>query len=219
MNEGIMALLVQWTLLICAWMGLFDSAIQKSGFSRAKLLATLTAFLCCSFANWELYFMPLAVNVSGVILPFLLAGWMYVRLTVSNKEYILAAGILCACVILFMRKLLFWDPILLVVEEILLVPLLCIILINLIARNFMHQLFVLLLALPLSDLLYVGSNVALIPQVESSVAGSLEAQDIFWVSIGVWVIAKAVWEASKVTGKITMKPLQTLRKSKTKNRI
>lgn len=216
MNDGIIAMIVQWILLICLWMGLFDRQMNRLGLSNSTALAGLTAFLVCSFTDWKFYFLPVYVNVSGGILPFLLSGWFWMKLPAKGKEYTLAASVLMACVLLLMRKLLFWDPVLLIVNEEVLIPVIVLVLVFLITRRMEQQWFVLIVSLPLSDLFYVISNLQALSRYSSAVIGSPEAQDRMWISIACWVFVLMVLAMCKQLIQLCGRSLQALFKMKSK---
>lgn len=216
MNDGILAMIVQWTLLICMWMGLFDQQLKRLGLSRASALAVMTAALVCSFANWQLYFLPVSLNVSGTILPFMLAGWMWMNLPAKGKEYTLAASVLIACVLLLFRKLVFWDPVLLILDEDILVPFISLLLVCLISRKMEQQWFLLIVSIPLSDLFYVISNLQALSRYAQAIAGSPEAQDYLWMSISLWVLTLVVYRVLNRLVAMTGKSLQTVFRWKSK---
>ncbi len=217
MNDGTFAMILQWTLLVCVWMGLFDRELERIGLTRTSGLVVLTGFLVCSFADWKLYFLPVNVNLSGGILPFFLAGWMWMKLPSRGREYIIAACALTACVLLFIRKLLFWDPILMIFDEKLLVPVSSLLLTCFITRRLEQQWFLLLVSVPLADLLYVLSNLSVISRYSADdVIGGAWAQDSFWMSVALWIGLVASWNLLKRMIRLAAKPFQEIIRSKSK---
>ncbi|MGD8189180.1 YphA family membrane protein [Brevibacillus ginsengisoli] len=216
MNDGILAMIVQWTLLVCIWMGSFDRQLNRLGLARASALAVLTVVLVCSYASWQLYFLPVYVNVSGGILPFLLSGWIWMKLPAKGKEYTLASSVLLACVILFIRKLIFWDPVLLILDEELLIPIACLFLVFLLSRRLEQQWFLLIVSVPLADVFYVFSNLQALSRYSQAVIGSPEAQDRLWISISLWIITMITLAFFNRFAAFSRKSLQVLFKWKSK---
>lgn len=85
MNEGTIALLIQWSLLCLVWMGSFDAQLREMNMERRRVLAVLCAFLICSFVSWKLFFAPIQVSLSGTLLP-LLQVWSSTRASPKRRE-------------------------------------------------------------------------------------------------------------------------------------
>ncbi|UFJ42802.1 hypothetical protein LOK74_10040 [Brevibacillus humidisoli] len=194
MNEGIIALILQWSILCLVWMGALDRTLHHVKLSRRSTLAGLAAFMLCSFADWRLYFLSVEINLSGTVLPLLLAGRVWRSIGRANRAYVLAAAALCLALLFFVRKVLFMDPVLLLIDEWLLVPGLLMLIMLLLTRHQADQLLIMLLAFPLSDALYTLSFLGYATEL---VIGAPAAQDLLWCSFAMWVCITSVWLASR----------------------
>ena len=194
MKEGIVALLLQWSSLCLVWMGALDKMLAQVKLSRRKALAALTAFLVCSVADWRVAFLPVELHWGGAVLPLLFAGVVWLAIRRGSRLYVLAAAGFSLAILFFVRKLLFWDPVLMVVDERLLVPALLVLLVLLLTRSLPEQLLVMLVAFPLSDALYTLSFSGYGAEL---VIGAPAAQDLLWVSLALWGCANAGWLASR----------------------
>lgn len=194
MKEGIVALILQWSLFCLVWMGALDRVLAQVTLSRRMTLAGLAVFLVFTFADWRLPLMPLAFTLSGAVMPLVLAGVIWPRGGHSSHTYVLAAAGLAMAIVFFLRKLLFWDPVLMIVDERLLVPLLLVTTVLLLTRRLHEQLLILLLALPLADALYILSFSS---YGAALVIGGAAAQDLLWAAVALWGCANAAWLASR----------------------
>lgn len=192
MNDGVLTLITQWCLLCLVWMGLFDAALRRIRVRRAEALAVLTLFLVCSYASWQLYFLPVSVNVSGAILPVLAGAWIWSVLPPGQKRYCLLCTLFSVFLLFAARKLFFWDPVLLILDESLLLPPLLVSTLFLLVRQWKQQLAIVLFSLPLSDGLYMVSSLR---QLEVCIIGGDYAQDLLWGVMIVWLMAAVVWGA------------------------
>lgn len=185
MNEGTLAILIQWCLLCLVWMGSVDRQLQELGLSRRRLLAVIGTFLICSFVSWKLYFAPIHVSLSGTLLPLIVSGWLYSRLSVHRRRLYLLAGSGTAILLFWLRWLFFTDPVLLFWDERVIVPAVGIVAIITISRHGLTQLFQMFFSLPLADALY-----SLYFWKLSGVCalGNEYAQDLLWSSASFWCI-------------------------------
>jgi hypothetical protein len=194
MNDGIVAMIIQWCLLCFIWMGSLDLPLRKSGLSRSHGLAVLAGFLLSSFVSWRLFFLPLEISISGAVLPLLSAGWMYARLAIERRRYLLLSACFIAFLLFALRKMIFFDPVLLIADELLLLPALTVATVIALTRSVTLQLFILLVSLPLSDVFYMLS---FFQQVGHCRIGSGYAQDLLWSSIALWASVIFVWSGMK----------------------
>lgn len=190
MNDGVVTLVIQWCFICLIWMGSLDRPLSRFSFSRRRALAVLSVCLVCSMVSWRLYFLPIEVNISGGILPLLLAGWMYAHLPEEKRRYLLISSFFLGFMLFFLRKILFWDPVLLVMDEMLLLPVVIVPAAIVVARNIVLQAFILLVSLPLSDTLFTLSQLG---QAGSAKIGSEDAQDMLWVSLALWLLVISMW--------------------------
>ena len=192
MNDGVISLITQWCLLCMIWMGLFDRALTGIRVSRAVALAGLMLSLVCAYANWQLYFLPVSVNVSGALLPVMAAAWIWSVLPAQGKQYCVLSVLFTVFLQFAARKLFFWDPVLLIVDEHILLPVVLVCANFLLVREWRQQLVILLLSLPLADGLYVISNEA---QWEEAIVGGEYAQDLLWSVLSLWTLVALSWSA------------------------
>ncbi|WP_134683281.1 YphA family membrane protein [Brevibacillus migulae] len=190
MNDGVISLITQWCLLCLLWMGLFDRALQRIRVSRAVALAGLMLSLVCAYANWQLYFLPVSINVSGTLLPIMAAAWVWSVLPAEGKHYCVLSVLFSVFLQFAARKLFFWDPVLLIMDEHILLPLVLVCTTFLLVREWQQQLVILLLSLPLADGLYVISNEA---QWENGIVGGEYAQDLLWSVLSLWILVAFAW--------------------------
>jgi hypothetical protein len=190
MNDGILTLILQWCLLCLFWMGMFDRPLRKILLTRAQALALITLFLVCSFANWKLYFLPVVVNVSGTILPLLFSAWVWAVLPFDQRGYCILAALFTVFLLFAARMLLFWDPVLLVMDEQLLLTLMILCSLFILTREWRQQLFIILTALPLADALY---TLSFLKKANQCLIGGGYAQDLLWITIPFWMAAALFW--------------------------
>ncbi|WP_139489189.1 YphA family membrane protein [Brevibacillus dissolubilis] len=190
MNEGIVAIILQWSMLCLIWMGSLDGPLRQIGLGRRSALAFVTAWIVCSFSSWQLYFLPVHVNVGGVLVPLLFAGWCWAAVPKKRRMPLLIATFMSAVMVFVVRKMLFFDPVLLVLEDTFLVPIVVVVILYGMTRSRLYHFFMLLLALPLSDALYMLSYLDQLTDLE---LGSGHAQDMFWLSFALWGVATVVW--------------------------
>ncbi|WP_240470130.1 hypothetical protein [Brevibacillus laterosporus] len=110
MNDGTIAMIVEWTLLCVVWMGLTDRFLHQMGWKRSTALLILTAFLVTSYSEWRLFLLPVEVNVSGMLLPLLLGGTLWYHLKKKRRKYMITSSILLAFALILLRKLFFLGP-------------------------------------------------------------------------------------------------------------
>jgi len=194
MNEGTLSMIIQWCLLLLIWMGSLDFVLVRMGMTRAAALAALALFLVCSFVSWRLYFLPVHISISGALLPALAAGWLYSGLPRMRRRFLLLAGCVTASLLALFRLALSRDPVLLVLDEPILVAGVMLAALFTLTKEFRQQLFLLFLVLPLSDALQVLS---VLPQMEQGIVGGEYAQDLLWVNMALWGGMLVLWSAAK----------------------
>lgn len=190
MNEGTITLLVQWCFLCLIWMGSFDGPLSGLGFTRSNALTLITVFLLCSFVSWRLYFLPIELTISGALLPSLLAGWLYTRLEKGRRRLYLISALLSGTLLCMFRILLFKDPVLLVLDERLLIPIGALVGLFALTRNVKQQLFFLLFVFLLADIMFTCS---FLKKADRLVIGGDYAQDLLWSTLSLWSIGVFVW--------------------------
>ncbi|MDN9008856.1 YphA family membrane protein [Brevibacillus laterosporus] len=183
MNDGTIAMIVEWTLLCMVWMGLTDRFLHQMGWKRSTALLILTVFLATSYSEWRLFLLPVEVNVSGMLLPLLLGGTLWYHLKKKRRKYMITSAILLAFALFLLRKLFFWDPVLLFIDEVMILPVLCVILCFIVTRYAIYHWFLLCVAFPLSDALYQASFLSL---TERCIIGGEYQQDLFWTAFALW---------------------------------
>jgi hypothetical protein len=183
MNEGTLAILIQWCFLCLVWMGSFDRPLKRWGVSRAGTLAVLAAFLACSFVSWQITFLPVQVSLSGAILPLLCGGWLYGRLAKEKRRLYLLAGAAAGLALFWLRWLFFTDPVLQVWDEAVLLPTAAVLAVFAIARRGLARLYLLAVSLPGADVLYALYVWKLSGTCE---IGGGYAQDLLWSAVSLW---------------------------------
>ena len=198
MNEGTVAMLIQWCTLCLVWMGSLDRLARALGMSRRRLLAVIAGFLLSSFANWTLAFAPVTVSVSGTLLPLLACAWLYGHLPYDKRRICLVAAGIVASFLFWLRWLFFNDPVLLVWDERVLLPAAAVILVMMVGRNPLPQLFALLLSQVLSDAIHAFFFWR---WAKTCQLGSPYAQDLLWSGLSYWMLVCLVWlTAQKKSG-------------------
>lgn len=190
MNDGTVALLIQWCFLCLVWMGNLDQSLHALGFSRRSGIALLCAYLVCSFAEWKLYVLPVYVYVGGVILPVLTAGWLWLRLTQRQKLYAMSGAVLYTVLFYLVQKLVMADPVLLIWDRHVMLPLLYVLCIQFSSRDRVVQWFILLLSVPLSDVFLSLQEMTYRYQ---ATLGGAEEQDMFWTTTAIWATLNGLW--------------------------
>lgn len=190
MNEGTLAILIQWCLLCLAWMGSLDRLLRELGVSRKRMLAVITAFLLCSFVSWELFVAPVQVRVSGTILPLLACGWLYGQLPRERRRLHILTATLIALLLFWFRFLFYTDPVLLFGDERVIVPAAAIVSIMMIGRHGAAQLFQLLFSFSMADLFHTFYFWKL---SGTCVLGDAYAQDLMWSGVTLWVLVRSIW--------------------------
>ncbi|WP_232696301.1 YphA family membrane protein [Brevibacillus daliensis] len=182
MNDGIVALLLQWLFLCIVWMGLADRLLAKMKVKRSTVLVIVTCFLLTGFAEWKLYFYPAIVNVSGFLLPLAVAAliWSGNSSSLQERSRLFLGALILIFSLVFLRKIIFWNPVLLLLDEKILIPLITISLCFFLARHLLHHVFYLTAVLPISDAIYQLSFVSLTNQASM---GGAYLQDLLWVCI------------------------------------
>lgn len=197
MNDGTIAMIVEWTLLCVVWMGITDQFLHQMRWKRSTALLVLTTFLITSYSEWRLYVIPVEVNVSGMLLPLLVGGVLWYFLKRQRRKYMLTSAVLLTLVLILLRKLFFWDPVLLFIDEVIILPILCVILCFIVTRHAIYHWFLLCVALPLSDAFYQASFLSL---TERCVIGGEYQQDLFWTSFAMWAGCYMVCQLVQKTG-------------------
>ncbi|MED1799977.1 hypothetical protein P4V60_15420 [Brevibacillus porteri] len=192
MNEGTVAILIQWSLLCLVWMGSFDLQLQNMKMERRRVLAVISAFLICTFVNWEIYFAPIQVSLSGTILPLIASIVLYTKLMSKIRRLYLLSALATALLLFWLRWLFFTDPILLFWDERIIVPAVGVSTIFLMSRTNLGQLFQLTLAMPLADVIH---SLYFWKLSGSCQWGSEYAQDLLWSGISLWALVSIVWSA------------------------
>ncbi|MEJ8544890.1 YphA family membrane protein [Brevibacillus borstelensis] len=196
MNDGTLAILTQWCFLCLIWMGVFDGALHRWGIKRAGALAVVTLFLVCTFVNWRLYVFPaISVSISGAILPFLCAGWLYSRQQNGPKRMYVIIGAGVGTVLFWFRWLLFTDPILAIWDVRWMLPVCAVFAALTVSRSGVTQMFLLLLSLSLSDLLYSLYEWKL---TGSCLVGNEYAHDLLWSAFSLWGVCAASWALARL---------------------
>jgi hypothetical protein len=194
MNEGTLSLLIQWCLLCLLWMGSFDRPLLEMGTSRSVALSAMGLVLVCSFVNWSLYFLPVQVSISGWLLPVLYAGWLYGRLAGRRRRLVLIAAVVTGFLLFCLRLLFFYDPVLLVMDETVMIPLTALCALLALSRDATQQLFLLFVAFPLSDTLF---SLRFLPEMERCEFGGEYARDLLWSTVSLWCLQRAALELVK----------------------
>lgn len=196
MNDGIAAMVVQWCLICFVWMGSLNRLLSRLHVSQAQALACLAACLLCAFSNWRMYVLPVEISVSGLLLPISFSAWLWVRMIrPSQARYLMAALITLTSVLYLVRRLFIWDPLLMVMEDTLLLPLLLNGLIFLLCRRVKEQAFLLFMSVPLFD---AAHALSLWGKMSPFPLGSPFSQDVLWLSLFVWSI---VWSFILMLGR------------------
>ncbi|MGN7468921.1 YphA family membrane protein [Brevibacillus sp. SAFN-007a] len=192
MNEGTMAILIQWSLLCLVWMGSFDSQLRGMGMERKRVLAVLCAFLICSFVSWQLFFAPIQVSLSGTLLPLFASVILYVRLPKAGRRLSVLGAMGLAVLLFWLRWLFFSDPILLFGDERVIVPGMSVAVALAMSKRDADRLFLLLLGLPMADVLY---TLYFWPASGACSLGTDYAQDLLWSSISLLGLTSMLWTA------------------------
>lgn len=190
MNEGTIAVLIQWSMLCFVWMGSFDSQLRDMKMERKRVLAAITVFLVCSFVSWEIYFAPIQVSLSGTILPLIASAVLYIKLMPGIRRLYLLSAMATAILLFWLRWLFFTDPILLIWDERVLVPAVGVITIFLMSRTARGQLFQLMLAMPLADAIH---SLFFWKASGSCHLGTEFAQDLMWSGVSLWALVSFTW--------------------------
>ncbi len=192
MNEGTVAILIQWSLLCLAWMGSFDLQLRDMKMERRRVLAVISAFLICTFVSWEIYFAPIQVSLSGTILPLIASIVLYTKLMPKIRRLYLLSALATALLLFWLRWLFFTDPILLFWDERIIVPAVGVSTIFLMSRTNLGQLFQLMLSMPLADAIH---SLYFWKLSGSCHWGSEYAQDLLWSSLSLWALVSIAWSA------------------------
>ncbi|WP_019122476.1 YphA family membrane protein [Brevibacillus massiliensis] len=190
MNDGVLSIVLQWSLICVVWMGSLDRQLHRLHLSRRSALFILTVTLICAFTSWRLYFFPVDVNVGGAIIPLLLSCWSWLHLPKQGKTFLILAAFLFACALYFARLFAFRDPVLLVWDEKLLLPVLLITVLVFLTRNWQVQWFIILVALPLADAFY---TLNFLDKGAESQIGGAKTQDLLWCTICLWTALMSLY--------------------------
>jgi hypothetical protein len=190
MNEGTLAILIQWCLLCLVWMGSLDLLLRELKVSRKHVLAVLTVFLLSSFVVWPLSFAPVEISLTGTILPLILCGWLYRRLPHTRRRFHLLATVMIAWLLFWLRWAFFTDPIMLFWDEGVIIPVVALITVMIGNRQGMPQLFSLLFSVVLSDAIHALYFTRL---SGTCVLGDGFAQDLIWSSFSLWCVLRVIW--------------------------
>ena len=194
MNEGTLAMLIQWCMLCLVWMGSFDRLLRETGVSRKYLLAVITVFLVCSFASWKLSFAPVHISLAGTLLPLVSCGWLYTFLPPKKRRFHLLASIAMAWLLFWLRWVFFSDPVLLFSDERVLLPAAAVIMVLSVNRSTLQQLFSLLFSLEIAEVIH---GFYFWKWSGSCVLGGEYAQDLLWSGLSLWSLLRLVWIAVK----------------------
>ncbi|KMZ41230.1 MULTISPECIES: hypothetical protein [Bacillales] len=192
MNEGTVAILIQWSLLCLVWMGSLDLQLRNMKMERRRVLAVISAFLICTFVSWKIYFAPIQVSLSGTVLPLIASIVLYTKLMSKIRRLYLLSALATALLLFWLRWLFFTDPILLFWDERIIVPAVGVSTIFLMSRTHLGQLFQLMLSLPLADAIH---SLYFWKLSGSCQWGSEYAQDLLWSSLSLWALVSIVWSA------------------------
>lgn len=190
MNEGTLAILIQWSLLCLVWMGSLDLLLRELKVTRKHLLAALTVFLICSFAFWPLSFAPVQVSLAGTLLPLILCGWLYRKMPKDRRRIHLLASMMIAWLLFWLRWMFFTDPVLLFWEEQLILPVIGLVAVAIVNRKGVAQLFSLLFSFILADVIHALYFWRL---SGTCLLGDEYAQDLMWSSLSLWCILRVIW--------------------------
>lgn len=194
MNEGTLAMLIQWCMLCLVWMGSFDRLLRETGVSRKYLLAVITVFLVCSFASWKLSFAPVHISLAGTLLPLVSCGWLYTFLPPKKRRFLLLASIAMAWLLFWLRWVFFSDPVLLFSDERVLLPAAAVIMVLIVNRSTLQQLFSLLFSLEIAEVIH---GFYFWKWSGACVLGGEYAQDLLWSGLSLWSLLRLVWIAVK----------------------
>ncbi|WP_456151385.1 YphA family membrane protein [Brevibacillus ruminantium] len=191
MNEGTLTVLIQWCFLCLIWMGVYDRVLDRWGIRRAEALAVVTVFLICAFVSWKIAFLPsVRVHISGMILPFLCAGWLYAKQRQSRKRFMVILGGCLGVALFWFRWLLFTDPVLAIWDESWMLPVVAFLAVLTISRSGLTQLFLLLYSLTLGEVLYALFEWRF---SGSCLIGGEYAQDLLWSTLSLWSLLAGGW--------------------------
>ncbi|GEB32698.1 MULTISPECIES: YphA family membrane protein [Brevibacillus] len=192
MNEGTIALLIQWSLLCLVWMGSFDAQLREMNMERRRVLAVLCAFLICSFVSWKLFFAPIQVSLSGTLLPLFASVVLYTRLPKATRRLYVVGALGISVMVFWLRWLFFTDPILLFWDERVIVPGISVAVAFSISKLNAARLFALMLALPMADALHT----LYFWQASGTCSlGTDYAQDLLWSGISLLGLVSLLWSA------------------------
>ncbi|WP_400163806.1 YphA family membrane protein [Brevibacillus sp. TJ4] len=194
MNEGTLAMLIQWCMLCLVWMGSLDRLLREVGLSRRNVLAAMTVTLLCTFASWKLSFAPVQISLSGTLLPLVACGWLYTRVQPQKRRFHLIASIGIAWSLFWLRWVFFSDPVLLVWDERILLPTVAVIMVSLFTRSPLSQLFSLLFSLEIADTTH---GFYFWKWSGACILGDEYAQDLLWSSLSGWSLYRLVWTVIK----------------------
>lgn len=194
MNEGTLAMLIQWCLLCLVWMGSYDRLSRELGLSRRRLLAVITMFLLCSFASWKLSFAPVQISVTGTLLPLVACGWLYGRLSLPKRRFHFLASAAMAWLLFWLRWIFFTDPVLLFGDERVLLPVAAVTMVLIANRKALPQLFSLLFSLVVADVIH---GLYFWKWSGTCLLGSGYAQDLLWSALSCWSLLRLIWLAVK----------------------
>lgn len=214
MNDGIIALIVQWCLLCLCWMGFFDKQLRNLGVNRAVGLAMITLFLVATYSNWVVNLPPIQINLGGAVLPMLVAAWVWTSCPTGGKRYLLLLSGICTLCVFSLRTFFFWDPVLLIWDERYLLPLVIVVLALLLVRDWRQQLFLLFVMFVISDALYMGST---FQRWQACTIGNEYAEDLLWSAVPLWMLCAYMWRGITIMLRLMMQKIRLpLLKWKTK---
>lgn len=190
MNEGTLALLIQWSLICLVWMGSLDLLLRELKATRKLALAVLAVCLISSFAFWPLSFAPVQVSLSGTLLPLLLCGWLYRKMPKDRRRVHLLASVMIAWLLFWLRWIFFTDPVLLFWEEQWMIPVIGLVAVGIVNRRGVAQLFSLLFAFIAADVIHAFYFWKL---SGTCLLGNEFAQDLLWSSLSLWSILRVIW--------------------------
>ncbi|RKD25687.1 hypothetical protein BEP19_01725 [Ammoniphilus oxalaticus] len=179
MNDGYLALIAMWCLLIVIWSGWLDRFFRRHRFFPNSAMLLFTGLSLFS-SWWILPFFAGHVRVIPFFLPIIVAAYLWIKEASAKHRVQLATASILIGVSIFLMQLLFrLDPILMFTNEKWLVAGFTILLLFVTAQRLSHQWILLALGLALSDLCLQLFNWQ---KTGSMLLGSAFFQDVWWIS-------------------------------------
>ena len=187
MNDGFISLVSIWCLLIIIWSGWFDSFFQGNRHKRMLCMIPLVLWLLGH--GWKYPFSYGEIWVLPVLLPIVVATYVWVKEGENNRLHIVTASFLVGVSVFFMQMLFHLDPVLMFMDEKLLLAGFTVLLIMMTARRLSHQWILFSFALGLSDLcfqLYVWQKSGFFS------LGNPFIQDIWWMTVTLLFLTRSI---------------------------